>query len=202
MQTHFFTPRQRWVRWSRRARRGPRAAGRCWAQGAGVSPLVYRMNAVLSRVVQRVPVGTNLGLFHCPPSFSRRPAPRPSHRKLLPPQRHASSAACPGRALPRHAVRQSTAACGRRVLGEPPAGADGGSSEAKMPFEILILSQSCRRQGWCSEIPPCLGARHWSGQWPGRYPPRRVCGQPALDTTWFRDCSTNWLIQRKSTPTS
>jgi hypothetical protein len=30
-----------------------------------MSPLVYRMNAVLSRVVQRVPVGTNLGLFHC-----------------------------------------------------------------------------------------------------------------------------------------
>src|SRR5438552_16305895 len=29
-----------------------------------MSPLVYRMNAVLSRVVQRVPVGTNLGLFH------------------------------------------------------------------------------------------------------------------------------------------
>lgn len=30
-----------------------------------MSPIVYRMNAVLSRVVQRVPVGTNLGLFHC-----------------------------------------------------------------------------------------------------------------------------------------
>lgn len=30
-----------------------------------MSPLVYRMNTVLSRVVQRVPVGTNLGLFHC-----------------------------------------------------------------------------------------------------------------------------------------
>ena len=30
-----------------------------------MSPLVYRMNAVLSCVVQRVPVGTNLGLFHC-----------------------------------------------------------------------------------------------------------------------------------------
>src|SRR5438477_18948 len=30
-----------------------------------MSPLVYRMNAVLSRVVHRVPVGTNLGLFHC-----------------------------------------------------------------------------------------------------------------------------------------
>jgi len=30
-----------------------------------MSPLVYRMNAVLSRVVQGVPVGTNLGLFHC-----------------------------------------------------------------------------------------------------------------------------------------
>src|SRR4029450_3015242 len=30
-----------------------------------MSPLVYRMNAVLSRVVQRVPVGTNLGLLHC-----------------------------------------------------------------------------------------------------------------------------------------
>src|SRR5919197_2293504 len=29
-----------------------------------MSPLVYRMNAVVSRVVQRVPVGTNLGLFH------------------------------------------------------------------------------------------------------------------------------------------
>src|SRR5436190_13833158 len=29
-----------------------------------MSPLVYRMNAVLSRVVQRVPVGTNLGLLH------------------------------------------------------------------------------------------------------------------------------------------
>lgn len=30
-----------------------------------MSPIVYRMNAVLSRVVQRVPVGTNLGLVHC-----------------------------------------------------------------------------------------------------------------------------------------
>jgi hypothetical protein len=30
-----------------------------------MSPLVYRMNDLLSRVVQRVPVGTNLGLFHC-----------------------------------------------------------------------------------------------------------------------------------------
>src|SRR5262249_20236556 len=30
-----------------------------------MSSLVYRMNPVLSRVVQRVPVGTNLGLFHC-----------------------------------------------------------------------------------------------------------------------------------------
>jgi hypothetical protein len=29
-----------------------------------MSPLVYRMNGVLSRMVQRVPVGTNLGLFH------------------------------------------------------------------------------------------------------------------------------------------
>jgi hypothetical protein len=29
-----------------------------------MSPLVYRMNAVLSRVVQPVPLGTNLGLFH------------------------------------------------------------------------------------------------------------------------------------------
>jgi hypothetical protein len=29
-----------------------------------MSPIVYRMNDVLSRVVQRVPVGTNLGLFH------------------------------------------------------------------------------------------------------------------------------------------
>src|SRR5262244_1493958 len=29
-----------------------------------MSPLVYRMNHVLARVVQRVPVGTNLGLFH------------------------------------------------------------------------------------------------------------------------------------------
>src|SRR5262249_59444052 len=30
-----------------------------------MSPLVYRMNALLSHVVQRVPVGTNLGLLHC-----------------------------------------------------------------------------------------------------------------------------------------
>jgi hypothetical protein len=30
-----------------------------------MSPLVYQMNAVLSRGVHRVPVGTNLGLFHC-----------------------------------------------------------------------------------------------------------------------------------------
>src|SRR5262245_13859967 len=30
-----------------------------------MSPLVYRMNDLLSRVVQRVPVGTNLGRFHC-----------------------------------------------------------------------------------------------------------------------------------------
>src|SRR5262245_41641986 len=30
-----------------------------------MSPIVYRMNTVLSRVVQRVPVGTYLGLFHC-----------------------------------------------------------------------------------------------------------------------------------------
>ena len=29
-----------------------------------MSPIVYRMNDVLARVVQRVPVGTNLGLFH------------------------------------------------------------------------------------------------------------------------------------------
>jgi hypothetical protein len=29
-----------------------------------MSPIVYRMNTVLSRVVQRGPVGTNLGLFH------------------------------------------------------------------------------------------------------------------------------------------
>ena len=29
-----------------------------------MSPIVYRMNDVLSQVVQRVPVGTNLGLFH------------------------------------------------------------------------------------------------------------------------------------------
>ena len=30
-----------------------------------MSPIVYRMHGVLSHVVQRVPVGTNLGLFHC-----------------------------------------------------------------------------------------------------------------------------------------
>ena len=30
-----------------------------------MSPIVYRMNDLLSRVVQRVPVGTNLGRFHC-----------------------------------------------------------------------------------------------------------------------------------------
>src|SRR5215470_7986956 len=30
-----------------------------------MSPIVYRMNTVLSRVVEPVPVGTNLGLFHC-----------------------------------------------------------------------------------------------------------------------------------------
>src|SRR5215475_15963371 len=30
-----------------------------------MSPIAYRMNDLLSRVVQRVPVGTNLGLFHC-----------------------------------------------------------------------------------------------------------------------------------------
>src|SRR3954451_262887 len=29
-----------------------------------MSPIVYRMNGVLSHVVQRVPVGTHLGLFH------------------------------------------------------------------------------------------------------------------------------------------
>ena len=29
-----------------------------------MSPIVYRMNHVLARVVQRVPIGTNLGLFH------------------------------------------------------------------------------------------------------------------------------------------
>ena len=29
-----------------------------------MSPIVYRMNGVLSHVVQRAPVGTNLGLFH------------------------------------------------------------------------------------------------------------------------------------------
>src|SRR5438874_44321 len=29
-----------------------------------MSPIVYRMNSVLSHVVQRVPVGTNLGLLH------------------------------------------------------------------------------------------------------------------------------------------
>src|SRR5262244_2479612 len=29
-----------------------------------MSPIVYRMNTVLSRVVQRVPVGTNLGIFY------------------------------------------------------------------------------------------------------------------------------------------
>jgi hypothetical protein len=30
-----------------------------------MSPIAYRMNDLWSRVVQRVPVGTNLGLFHC-----------------------------------------------------------------------------------------------------------------------------------------
>jgi hypothetical protein len=30
-----------------------------------MSSIVYRMNDVLSRVVQHVPIGTNLGLFHC-----------------------------------------------------------------------------------------------------------------------------------------
>jgi len=30
-----------------------------------MSPIVYRMNTVLSRVVEPVLVGTNLGLFHC-----------------------------------------------------------------------------------------------------------------------------------------
>ena len=35
-------------------------------QGAcPMSPIVYRMNSVLSPVVQRVPVGTPLGLLHC-----------------------------------------------------------------------------------------------------------------------------------------
>ena len=29
-----------------------------------MSPIVYRMNDILSHVVQRVPVGTNLGLLH------------------------------------------------------------------------------------------------------------------------------------------
>ena len=29
-----------------------------------MSPIVYRMNHILSCVVQHVPVGTNLGLFH------------------------------------------------------------------------------------------------------------------------------------------
>ena len=29
-----------------------------------MSPLVYRMHGLLARVVQRVPVGTNLGLLH------------------------------------------------------------------------------------------------------------------------------------------
>ena len=29
-----------------------------------MSPIVYRMNTVWSRVVQRVPVGTHLGLLH------------------------------------------------------------------------------------------------------------------------------------------
>jgi hypothetical protein len=29
-----------------------------------MSPIVYRMNHVLARVVQRVPIGTKLGLFH------------------------------------------------------------------------------------------------------------------------------------------
>jgi hypothetical protein len=60
------------------------------------------------------------------------------NRVPLPPQRHAASAACPGRAWPRHALLQSTAACGRRVPGAPPAPrASSGSGRAKMPFEIL-----------------------------------------------------------------
>ena len=29
-----------------------------------MSPIVYRMNDILSHVIQRVPVGTNLGLLH------------------------------------------------------------------------------------------------------------------------------------------
>jgi hypothetical protein len=94
----------------------------------------------------------NIYATHCPTrpppaitTWSRRP-PRTTcsealaPEKLLSPQRHASSAACPGCAWPRHALLPSTAACGRRVLGEPPTPrADGGSGEAKMPFDILIL---------------------------------------------------------------
>jgi hypothetical protein len=69
--------------------------------------------------------------------------------KLLPPQRNASSAACPGRALPRHALLQSTAACGRRVLGEPPSprassgrrqGRTAGAARRKCRLKFLSSS--------------------------------------------------------------
>ncbi len=62
-------------------------------------------------------MASNPLFYQClsPSSFSRGPRTG----KLLTPQRNASSAACPGRALPRHALLPLTAACGgRRERGE------------------------------------------------------------------------------------
>jgi hypothetical protein len=98
-----------------------------------------------------------------PPAFPDDPLRGPHTGKLLTSQRHASSAACPGRALPRHALLQSTAACCRRVLGEPlsPRGRGGG---VKMPFEVLILSSGTpdggsRRFGVHARPPGSAGER-------------------------------------------
>ena len=91
-----------------------------------------------------------------PPSFSRRPAPRPSPRKTPDPSaaRILSRLSRPRLAAPRLAAID----CGGRRT----AGADGGSGEAKMPFEILILSylpNSKRPEVICACACP-RGSRH------------------------------------------
>jgi hypothetical protein len=86
-----------------------------------------------------------------PPSFSRRPAPRPSHRNTPDPSasRILSRTSRPRIAAPRLTAldcgvlppRAGGAAIATREQ-RPPAGADGGSGEANMPLVILLLMAS------------------------------------------------------------
>ena len=93
-----------------------------------------------------------------PPAFPHRPLRGPRTGKLLRPQRHPSSATCPGGAMPRHALLLRAALAGSRgVLGHPsatraprlPAGDAGmpkgrfrgvcfSGAGAQMPFELPI----------------------------------------------------------------